>query len=614
LALVITGIVALASIKGINDRKQIVFIGVKKTVKNGPFSQIVWPHTRHEIRDAVRVTERQYAAVKHERDQVVRHVAGPDMFFMDAYEVLEAIHDKVSLQTKEYIRFIDKMTGSERVVKGPANLVPEPLEEAPKWIEQCIVIGATNAVLVEQKDTGMKHLITEPGMYVPEPYVEILGEQEAILLEPLDYAVVRDLLTGQARNELGPTLLQQGAYEEVVTRAKKPVLEKDEYIRLIDVETGLERIVTGPAMVVPAPTESAPDGIQKAIFLTSQTAVLVLNRATGQQRLETTPGAFVPQAYEKVIEARTKYLVLGHQVAVTRDVYGNMTMISGESGTNSFFLEPFTELVNMEWSLYDQPGIQEPVPKESVSFIDLRVQKMFFTKDVRTSDNVKLRLEGTIFWQVKDVLKMIAMTADPSGDVAQRAGSGLVGAVSKSTFAVFMTQFNNITAQAFQDQASDSFYIDRGLEMQSLELTKYDCVDEETALVLQLIIQESTNRINRLQSAQSENDVKAAKLVSDIELEKKRTELITTQAGNDKLEAELAGQADGAKLVESAIAFIDGLNVSVPEVEDRTDLYKLHIVNNARNNDTKNLANGEAKLFLLPKDMSVSLRMDKDEL
>ena len=122
----------------------------------------------------------------------------------------------------------------------------------------------------------------------------------------------------------------------------------------------------------------------------------------------------------------------------------------------------------------------------------------FFNVEVRTSDNVKMRLEGTIFWQVKDnpyeeeirlmgldtmpcackhhqfcghavpltgcshhdcndrphahmkdvasckyyqpimvmqwCANLIAMTADPAGDVSQRARSGLVSAVSQNTF------------------------------------------------------------------------------------------------------------------------------------------------------------------------------------
>eukprot|EP00913_Durusdinium_trenchii_P023653 g22223.t1 len=544
LGLLIFIIVMLASITVVNEKQQILFIlPTTKEVKNGPFTEIVWPHLNHEVRDAVQVELSEYAVLKHERTQELRHVPGPQFVFMGAYETLEGKRTKIVMQKQEYVRLIDKMTGEERVVAGPTTLVPNPLEEYPTGVETAIVIGAQNAVLEPCTEWS---LITEAGAFIPAPYEEILSEQQARLLEPLEYAVVKDLLTGEARNEVGPKLLQQGPYEEhpprpiprsnpekvrpldlpvraeeILATKQKMVLEKDEYLQLLDKKTGTERVLKGPDQV----------------------------------------------AYERVLEVRTKYLVLTHQAAVTRDVQGeclpgdgvksNLREISGADGSDAFFLQPYEELVQMQWSVY-QPDSVDPVPKETVTMIDLRSQKMFYNVEVRTSDNVKMRIQGTLFWQVKNVLTMIAMTTDPAGDVSQRARSGLIAAVSKATFATFMNEFGNITQQAFAAEATDPFYLSRG----------------ETANILQLIIQESTNRINQLQQQESENDVKAAKLVADIELEKQRTSLITTQAANEKLQASLQGQAAGTELVESAVAFIDGLNETISEVTDRTSLYR----------------------------------------
>ncbi|CAJ1349339.1 unnamed protein product [Effrenium voratum] len=615
LGLLIFVVATLASITVVNEKQQILYkFPTKKEVKNGAATYIVWPHTDAEIRDAIQISTSEYAILKHERTQELRHVPGPDFVFMGAYETLMGVGNKVVLQKQEYIRLIDKLTGVERVVQGATTLVPEPLEEAPSGVETAIVIGAQNAVLVYNKTSGIKTLITEAGVYVPAPYEQIMGNQQARLLEPLEYAVVKDMLTGEAKNEVGPKLLQAGPYEEILATKRKLVLEKDEYIQLLDKKTGNERVLRGPDQVVPEPTEEAPDGVQKAQYLTDQRAVVVLNRTNGQRRLVTTHGVFVPVAYEKVIEVRQKNLVLTHQAAVTRDVAGTLTMISGASGSNAFFLGPYQELVTMNWSVYATPEAQDPVPTETISMIDLRAQKMFYNVEVRTSDNVKIRIQGSLFWQVQNVLTMIAMTADPPGDVSQRARSGLIAAVSKATFSKFMSEFNNITQEAFSLQSADTFYSDRGIELQSLEMSKYDMVDQETADILQLIIQESTNRINQLQKQESENDVKAAKLIADIELEKQRTEFIQTQAANAKLQASLAGQASGAQLVESAIAFIDGLNVSVPEVTDRTSLYRLHQLLDSRNTDTANLAAGQAQLFLTPSNLNLQLRMANDEL
>merc|ERR1712084_200457 len=88
--------------------------------------------------------------------------------------------------------------------------------------------------------------------------------------------------------------------------------------------------------------------------------------------------------------------------------------------------------------------------KVPVTKIDTRSQYAFFEYEVRTSDNVALLLEGTIFWQVVDVPKMIMKTGDPKGDVWYHARSAMIQAVSKVTLKEFMEKFNNIVSNAAQ--------------------------------------------------------------------------------------------------------------------------------------------------------------------
>merc|ERR1712087_28225 len=189
--------------------------------------------------------------------------------------------------------------------------------------------------------------------------------------------------------------------------------------------------------------------------------------------------------------------------------------------------------------------------------------------EVRTSDNVKLRLEGQIFWKIIDVRRLIDATDDPAGDVWQHARSALIQAVSDQPLNAFMAGFNAIVMQAFRTQATDGVYSERGVQVVSMELTRYEPMDRKTADTLQAIIQETTNRINRLQAQESENEVKAAKLLSEISLEKQCGELIQTQAQNEQLQAEMEGQSEGVKRAKGAAAFIDGLNVSLPSVSSR---------------------------------------------
>merc|ERR550537_1589530 len=80
--------------------------------------------------------------------------------------------------------------------------------------------------------------------------------------------------------------------------------------------------------------------------------------------------------------------------------------------------------------------------KVPVTKIDTRSQYAFFEYSVRTSDNVELILEGTIFWQVVDVATMIERTGDPKGDVWYHARSSLIQAVSAVTLEEFMKNFN----------------------------------------------------------------------------------------------------------------------------------------------------------------------------
>merc|ERR1711977_305445 len=262
-------------------------------------------------------------------------------------------------------------------------------------------------------------------------------------------------------------------------------------------------------------------------------------------------------------------------------------------------------VVTMDWSSGSTAKETRAVTK-----IDLRSQYMTFNYEVRTSDNVRLRLEGTVFWRVVDVPKMVHATPDPMGDVWHHTRSTLIQAVSQATLEKFMEGFNNIVMEAFQAEAADSFYKDRGVEVQSMEVTRFACEDQKTAEVLQQIIQETTNRINRLQAQESENDVAAAKLSAEIKLEKQRTELIQTRSENMRLESQVQGQSTGLTVAMDAATFLGPtLSKVVPNLEDRIGLYKLQKQLESRNKDTASLASGKATLFMTPEDMKLKLQM-----
>jgi len=242
-----------------------------------------------------------------------------------------------------------------------------------------------------------------------------------------------------------------------------------------------------------------------------------------------------------------------------------------------------------------------------VTKIDTRAQYAFFEYEVRTSDNVALFLEGTIFWQVVDVERMIQTTGDPKGDVWYHARSAMIQAVSRVTLEVFMAEFNTIVAQATQDD--DVFYNERGVKLHTLEVTRYECVDKQTSNVLQEIIQETTNRINRMQKQHSDNEVLKEKMLGDIEVEKQNTALIQARCDNDRMRAIIEGEAEGLRLAKNVSTFYDALQQCIPDGEQKLQLFRFFQEQSESTKRTEHIASGQAKLFVTPQDMNLKLNM-----
>jgi len=245
--------------------------------------------------------------------------------------------------------------------------------------------------------------------------------------------------------------------------------------------------------------------------------------------------------------------------------------------------------------------------KVPVTKVDLRAQYAFFEYNVRTSDNVELTLEGTIFWQVVDVPRMIERTGDPKGDVWYHARSALIQAVSAVTLEQFMASFNAIVSRAAT--TDEAFYEQRGVRLHGLEVVRYECRDGKTAGVLQEIIQETTNRINRMQKQKSENEVESERVAAQIEIEQKRTKLIEAQTANEKLQASVEGESEGTKLAQNTLAFLTLLAEAVPDEATRLALLRFYAEQQTLTTQTAHLAQGNATLFLTPQDMNLRLQV-----
>ena len=80
----------------------------------------------------------------------------------------------------------------------------------------------------------------------------------------------------------------------------------------------------------------------------------------------------------------------------------------------------------------------------------------------------------------------------------------------KKNFRLTLDNFNTLATEA--QEADDDFYEMRGVKIHSLEVTAYRCQDASTARILEAIIQETTNRMNRLSQQESEVSILGLKL------------------------------------------------------------------------------------------------------
>merc|ERR1712224_499096 len=172
--------------------------------------------------------------------------------------------------------------------------------------------------------------------------------------------------------------------------------------------------------------------------------------------------------------------------------------------------------------------------------------------------------------------------------------------VARVTLKGFMEQLHAISKAIFEEDRS--FYETRGVSMQSLEVTKYSCSDRRTSEVLQQIIEETTNRLNRLSQAESENEVNLFKMQGQIEQEKLNAELLQIQHEHTKSEADVAGDAEAQKVA----AFMRGMEKTVPKLEERLKVWQPL----GQNDALSAVSEGNAKLYYTPIDVNLSIKAD----
>lgn len=447
--------------------------------------------------------------------------------------------------------------------------------------EQLLIESPTRRWTVE----GPRTVITQP--------FQRARLRKGLTLGPTEYLLVRDNLTGELFNVIGPRLYFPAASHEALERRNAIPLKPNQYIRLIDTRSGSIRVEKGESSVLLNPTEKVLEDVRDGINIDEHTAVQVLDTETGQRSLVTEHQVFIPAPNQELIGVSKRIRLEDHEVVVIKDRQGRYSVRRGSDEERSFFLEPYSDLVQFTWST----GLHKDHRNLQITRIDTRPKFMWYEFDARTQDNVELVLGITFFWQIVDVEKMIQTTDDTPGDVCSHARSAIIQFVSQVSLEKFLASFNSVVRDAVLG-GDGAFYTERGVRLHSVEVRSVACKDDKTQNTLNEIIREATDRLNRLQKQESENEVRIRRLSGEIEAEQMKGRLLEARAENEHTEALISGQSEAVHIK----AFLDGLG------EDVTLAEKLAVFNVLRKREMlADLSKGNAQIYFTPADVDLSI-------
>jgi hypothetical protein len=619
----------------------------EKRVEKGPKVWFPEPMEVGKKGSAISLSSTEYVLIVDKQSGEKRVETGPKVWFPGAWETAEK-GTGISLSSTEYVLVENKLTGEKSIVKGPSVWFPGPQEEGRQG--GCVSLGNTEYIFVEDKLSGTQRVIKGPCVWFPEPYDTPSSVKQAYALQSDEYMKLKDLSTGKRWVQKGKALVfleptwqveQSGPKERGIRKAwvlksyeylrlldsvtgkvtmvkgedtvfpgpdeepldgdkcKAEDLKVNEYVKILDQTTGEIRVVGGPDQVMLGPHERWLGGKQKAVVVDDDHAVLIRDKGTGQVRLVTENQLFVPGPHEEIEEVRELIKLADHEALILKDQEGLFHYYFGSDAKRSkdqprsFFLPPYSEIVSLCWSR----GRRRERRDLYISRFDCRAQYMSFEFNCRTKDNVELVLEGTFFWEVVDLPLMVQTTGDTSGDICNHARSQFIKHVARVTLKEFMDDLNCISNKVYEEDSQ--FYASRGVKVHSLEVTRYACAEASTSEVLQEIIKETTNRMNRLSQAESENEVQLFRMQGQIEQEKLNGELLQIQHQHSQVEAKVIGASEADKIA----AFINGLAEDVPEIKERIDMWQT-----LRKTDALSVVSqGGASMYYTPNDVNLSI-------
>jgi len=590
------------------------------TVVNGPAIRFVVPCAQKATKRKGELLEQlDYLLVKDTLTGDLRIEEGPQLCFLNAFDEVQRRGKSYSLTPMEYVHVKDTRTGKRRMVTGPTVYTPGAFDECePK--ATAISLDNTSYVKMRDRSNGQRWVVKGPFVLFPEPTWELQGRGTAFSLKRTEYVRLIDETTGQIRVERGEQIVFPTATETVLNGEGVLTalnLKVFQYAKIIDNASGVIRVVRGEATVFLGATEEVLGKKKDAVEIDQETAVQVRSKRTGELMLvsaesyEATgrPGGqagaalFIPKAEEEIVEVQKLIKLADYECMIMVNQRGVLSFFYGDDAKRgdrprAFFVPPYHSVYGLTWSR----GRRRERRDLRIERIDCRPQFMSFEFNCRTSDNVELVLEGTFFWQVVDVEAMVKMTGDTTGDICNHARSKFIQLISKVTLKEFMENFNRLATQAHE--SDDEFYKSRGCVIHTLEVTAYRCQDASTAQILEQIIQETTNRMNRLSQQESENEVKLYAMAGEIEQETKRAELLQVLQQHKLMEAKNEGEAEA----ERVRAFLAATEGSVPSLDSRVQLWNV-----LRKRDAlEAVSSGAARLYFTPNDVNLTIESKEE--
>ncbi|KAK7242004.1 hypothetical protein SO694_00018251 [Aureococcus anophagefferens] len=551
----------LRRIQYLNPKEQLlVKLLTSKIVVNGPavYFPPLFETLSYKKRPALTLATAQHCVVTEERTGEQRVVEGPCALFLGPYEAAAAATESRSLSEAEGVVVLDRASGTRELLAGPLVYAPRTAYEVVERHVAATTLKASEYVRVQDARTGKVRVVAGECRFFLEPHEALVGKiANAWTLGANDYVRLRDGASGSVRVVRGPGVCVPKATEDAVD-GPEPLaavaLKAWEY-SVIQAPDGARRVERGPALIRLGPEDVFLSARKTGATVDALHAALVRDRSTGAERLVTCEHdasfVFVPAAGEEIVEVRDLVRLAEHEAVILRDGSGNYHYRYGKTPDGCFFVPPTWEIVSLKWSRGRRRETRDLV----ISVFDCRPQYMSFEFNCRTSDNVELVLEGTFFWEVASIPKMLEFTSDAPGDVCSHARSSFIALISKVTLAEFMASFNDLAKRA--SDGDDAFYRNRGIDVHSLEVTRYACADASTSAILAQIISETTNRMCRLSQQDSENEIALSKIDGAVAQEKGKAELNEIREARDVAAARAEGEAEAQRLL-SFLETLDG--------------------------------------------------------